>query len=125
MDASVRRIPLLIVLLAGTSLGHAEPMAVPDGAAGLATLRIETAFQVAAEMPPVPLVEVPMAVKGDLALGCMGPFQPAVQAECIDTAYEVDSDPPLIVETRRGSTSILTRLFDFTVAARLSEQHPQ
>ena len=126
MDASIRRIPLFIVLLAGTSLGHAEPRVAPDGPADFATLRIETAFQVAAEMPPVPAVEVPDGGQGRPCARLHRPvparrFRPNASTPPTRSNF----DPPLIVETRRGSTSILTRLFDFTVAARLSEQHPE
>ena len=121
MDRSIRRIPAILMLLASTSLGHAENTLMSGGERNYAISRIETAFRVVAEMPPAPPVGIPVAVKGDLVLGCAGPFLPDVQAECIDTAYEVDSDPPVIVETRRGSTSYLTRLVDYAIAANLAE----
>ena len=80
--------------------------------------RINVAFQVAAEMPPVEPVSLPLAEKGDmLPIGCAGPFRAEAQAECIDAAYELASEPSTVVETRRGSTSILMRLESISTAA--------
>ena len=83
---------------------------------------LETAFQVVAEVPAVPAVMVPMAVKGDLEvpMGCEGPGE----AECMDVAYEVQSEPSLVVETRSGTTSTLLRMDSITVAAGKDEALP-
>jgi hypothetical protein len=79
-----------------------------------AEFRIAMAFQVAAEVPPV----APLAEKGDLMpIGCAGPLRPHVQAECIDTAYELPLEPSTIVETRTGpASSELMRLNPVLVA---------
>lgn len=82
-----------------------------------AAARIDRAFEAVASMPAVEPVRVPLAVKGDLPvpLGCFG-ISPTAQAECMDVAYEVPSEPSIVVETRYGNTSTLTRLDAFTVA---------
>lgn len=85
--------------------------------AAYAGSRIDTAFDVVAAMPPVAPVRVPMATKGDLPVppGCVG--MPAdLQAECMDVAYEVPSEPSIVVETRSGNTSTLMRMDALTVA---------
>lgn len=105
---------------------QADPMLV-IGAAGYAAERIDGAFHAVAEMPPVAPISVPMALKGDLMpIGCAGPLKADVQAECLDTAYEVASDDgSMVVETRVGdSTSILFRMTGYTMAASESETHP-
>ncbi|MGH6925994.1 MAG: hypothetical protein ACRED5_19890 [Propylenella sp.] len=83
-----------------------------------ASARIAGAFDVAANMPPVEPVRVPMAVKGDLPvpLGCMLGMSADEQAECMDVAYEVPSEPSIVVETRFGTTSTLLRMDSVTVA---------
>lgn len=91
-----------------------------------AASRIDAAFQVAATMPPVALVRVPMAVKGDLPvpLGCIGIAGDA-QAECMDVAYEVPSEPSIVVETRSGNTSTLMRMDAMTIAGVPEEEPTQ
>ena len=71
------------------SLAQAGPV---SGSAGYAGARVDEVFKVVAEMLPVAQISIPMAVKGDLEipLSCVGPFQPNVQAECMDVAYEVE-----------------------------------
>jgi hypothetical protein len=101
------------------SPAQADPMLVAGGAAGYAGQRIDAVFDVVALMPEVTPVSLPLAKKGDLLpIGCAGPFETDVAAECMDTAYEVASEePPLVVETRRGtSSSILMRMYEFTLA---------
>jgi len=80
--------------------------------------RLATAFQVVAQMPAVPAVQIPVAEKGDLMpIGCAGPLRPEVADECMDTAYEVPSEPSVVVETRTGDASTeLMRLDGMTVA---------
>ena len=82
-------------------------------AASYAERRIAMAFEVAAAPPQAePEEEFPLVDKGDLLpIGCAGPFRPAVAAECIDTAYELPSEPSEVVETRTSAaTSELMRL---------------
>jgi hypothetical protein len=113
----------LIVWMAGASFaGAASGQGVPEGKVhDVVAERIEAAFLAVAEMPPADLAPLPLAVKGDLPPGCLGPFLPTVQAECIDTAYEPGSDPRTVVEMRIGSTSILTRAFEGAGAAFMAE----
>jgi hypothetical protein len=89
----------------------------PTDQASYARWRVDSAFNVVAQMPAVAAVSVPMAMKGDLEvpLGCSG-MSGDVQAECMDVAYEPDSMPSVIIETRTGSTSTLMRMDAMTVA---------
>jgi hypothetical protein len=111
----VRHALPLIALMAGGGFAEADPG--PTRSSGTApdvvAERIEAAFLAVAEAPPVSLTPLPTAVKGDLPPGCVGPFRPAVQSECLDAAYEPGSDPRIVTETRVGSLSILTRLHPF------------
>lgn len=96
---------------------QANPALVAGGAAGYAAERIEGGFQAVAEIPLVAPMIVPVATKGDrLPSGCAGPFEPTFAAECVDTAYEVESGPYVVVEARAGSTSILSRMMGYTLA---------
>jgi hypothetical protein len=97
-----------------------------QGAAAYAGSRIDAAFDVVAAMPPVAPVRVPMATKGDLPVppGCIG-MPGDVQAECMDVAYEVPSEPSIIVETRFGNTSTLMRMDALTVADVPKEEPSQ
>lgn len=85
---------------------------------GYAGARVDSAFQVVAEMPPVEPISIPLAAKGDLQIPfeCVGPFRPDVQAECMDVAYEVESGPYVVVEARTEDSSILTRMLGYTMA---------
>jgi hypothetical protein len=103
MRAHIVRTLSLITLSAVASLAGAEPPELKGDALDYAAGRIETAFLVVDE-------SFPLAVKGDLPPGCIGPFRPDVQAECIDAADEPGVQTPYIAETRVGSTSILMRL---------------
>jgi len=99
---------------AAIGLAQAETSAT-DGYAGA---RVDSAFQVVAEMPPVEPISIPLAAKGDLQIPfeCVGPFRPDVQAECMDVAYEVESGPYVVVEARTEDSSILTRMLGYTMA---------
>lgn len=100
-----------------TRSASANPMLVSGARGAYATARVDAVFAVTAAMPAERFTHA-VAQKGDkLPVGCAGPLEPAVAAECLDTAYEIDSEPSLVVETRVGSTSILTRMDGFTVAA--------
>ena len=65
---------------------------------------------------------VPMAQKGDLLVppGCAG-MDTDAQGECMDVAYEMDSLPSVVVETREGTTSTLLKLDPMTLAGVTSE----
>jgi hypothetical protein len=106
-----------VFLMIGASLGRADPVQAPGVHADYATIRIEAAFLVVSEIPAENSGAAPAAVKGDLPPGCIGPFRPDVQAECIDAAYEPGSDVRTILESRVGSTSVLMRSDGFTGAA--------
>ena len=127
MMTETKRIVALAGLIIAVGVGmveltrseaQADPALVVGGAAGYAGQRVDAAFELAATVPPATF-EYAIAEKGDmLPIGCAGPFRPEVAAECMDTAYEVESEvPALIVETREGAaTSILTRMSELTVA---------
>jgi hypothetical protein len=89
----------------------------PTDQASYARWRVDAAFDVVAKMPAVAPVSIPMAMKGDLPVpfSCTDVSGDA-QAECMDVAYEPDSMPSVIVETRVGSTSTLFRMDAMTVA---------
>jgi hypothetical protein len=89
---------------------QADARIVAGGAAGYAGARIDEAFALAAMLPAAEPVSFAVASKGDrLPVDCTG--------ECMDAAYEVASEEPLVVETQRGaSSSILVRLSRITVA---------
>jgi len=100
---------------AAIGLAQADISQTTDGYAGA---RVDAAFQVVAEMPPVEPISIPVAIKGDLQIPieCVGPFRTDVQAECMDVAYEVESGPYVVVEARTEDTSILTRMLGYTMA---------
>lgn len=94
------------------SPAQADPMLMADGA--YVSARVDTVFEVVAQMPEAPAVMVPMAEKGDLLVpqGCEG----AYEAECMDVAYETESVPSLVIETRTDAVSTLMRVDGMTVA---------
>lgn len=126
MNRETKKVLTAVALIVATGIAAVETTRAPafadstlvaGGAAGYAGSRIDHAFQAVADMPPMPAVSIPMAVKGDLTpLGCIGPFRDDVAAECTDTAYEVESNPYVVVETRGTASSILTRMMQYTVA---------
>ncbi len=97
---------------------QADPLLVSGGAAGYAGERVDAAFDVVTEMPPVQSFAIPMAAKGDLMpIGCSISSTSDAAAECMDTAYEVPSDEPsVVVETRLSDSSILVRMMGYTMA---------
>ena len=99
---------------------QADTMPIERGDASYASARIDAVFNVVAEMPAMPRVIVPLAQKGDLEVpvGCEG----AAEAECMDVAYEVQSEPSLVVETRAGTTSTLMRMDAMTVAVGAEDE---
>ena len=127
MNSQTKKVLALVALIVATGVAvveltrnpaQADPLLVPGGAAGYAGARVDSVFQVVAEMALAGAVEIPTAQKGDLPpLGCAGPFRSEVRAECLDVAYEVESDDAEIVETRTANSSILTRMVEYTLAS--------
>ena len=127
MDTQTKKVLALVALIVTTGIAsveltrepaRADPLVTTDSIVAYADTRVDEVFRIVAEMPPVTPVSIPMADKGDLLpIGCAGPFRADVQAECIDTAYEVAAEPSLVVETRTGeASSVLMRLDAMTVA---------
>ena len=86
--------------------------------------RVDTAFDLVAAMPASAPFMVPMAQKGDLLVppGCVGVGVDAdAQDECMDVAYEMDSLPSTVIETREGTTSTLLKLDPMTLAGVTGE----
>jgi hypothetical protein len=79
--------------------------------------RVDTAFDLVSAMPASAPFMVPMAQKGDLLVppGCAGMTSDA-QDECMDVAYEMDSAPSAVIESREGTTSTLLKLDPLTLA---------
>lgn len=108
MNNETKKVLALVALIVTTGVGTiemtrstAQANTAVAGGPGYAGERVEQAFTAAAEIPPIALVGIPGAGKGDLT--------PAV-------AYNVKSGPYVVVETRGESTSILTRMMGYTVA---------
>ena len=99
----------------------AEPMTMTRIEAYSAA-RVDTAFDLVAAMPASAPFMVPMAQKGDLLVppGCAG-MDADAQGECMDVAYEMDSLPSVVVETREGTTSTLLKLDPMTLAGVTGE----
>ena len=117
---------LAALIVAAGVVGGAEAATVfPSDAASYARWRIDTAFDVAARMPSIAPVSVPMAAKGDLLVppGCAS-LSGDEQAECMDVAYEPTTTlPSVVIETRVATTSTLSRMDAMTVAGVAA--HPQ
>lgn len=79
--------------------------------------RINEAFEVVAEMPPVDPMRVPIATKGDLPipLDCLR-LATDTQADCADLAYKVLTEPSSVVASSFGSTTTLLRVDAMAVA---------
>jgi len=94
----------------------------PTDQSSYAHWRVAAVFNVVAMMPEATPVSVPLAQKGDLEvpLGC-NDTSADTQAECMDVAYEPDSLPSVIIETRVGTTSTLLRMEAMTVAGVVGE----
>jgi hypothetical protein len=123
---TTKRVFALAALIAATGVGTvemtrntaqaAEPMTMTRIQAYSAA-RVDTAFDLVAAMPARAPLMVPMAQKGDLLVppGCAGMSADA-QDECMDVAYEVDSTPSAVIESREGTTSTLLKLDPLTLA---------
>jgi len=105
------------VELTRSSAVAAEPFAVMTRSAAYSAARVDTAFDLVAELPTSKPVMVPMAQKGDLQVpaGC-STLSGDAQAECMDVAYEMPAAPSVVVETRDGTTSTLLRMDPITLA---------
>jgi len=131
MITETKKVFVLAALIVATGIATVELTRTPaqadsrtvENTAAYAASRIDAAFDVVAQMPAMPTVRVPMAQKGDLEVpvGCEG----SAEAECMDVAYEVPSEPSLVVETRAGTTSTLMRMDAMTVASGVEEGAPQ
>jgi hypothetical protein len=110
---------LVVMSLTGAA---AAGTVFPTDQSSYAQWRVDAAFDVVAKMPQAAPVSVPLAMKGDLEVpfGCLDQSGDA-QAECMDVAYEPESMPSVIIETRVGSTSTLLRMDAMTVAGVTSE----
>lgn len=126
MIAETKKVFALAALIVATGVvtveltrnsAQAAEQLVMTRAEAYAAARVDTAFDLVTAMPAVPAVMVPMAQKGDLPVpaGCFG-VQGDAQAECMDVAYEVESAPSVVVETREGTTSTLLRMDPITLA---------
>ena len=122
---ATRRVFALAALIVATGVGTVEMSRNTAQAAEPAMTRIaaysaaqvDTAFDLVAAMPASAPFMVPMAQKGDLLVppGCAGMSADA-QDECMDVAYEIDSAPSTVVESREGTTSMLLKLDPMTLA---------
>jgi len=126
MTIETRKVFALAALIVATGVATVELTRNPAQAAeptlmtraeAYAAARVDTAFDLVAELPATPAVMVPMAQKGDLLVppGCAG-MNGDAQSECMDVAYEVESAPSVVVETREGTTSTLLRMDPITLA---------
>lgn len=125
MIAQTKKVFALAALIVATGVATVE-LTQGSAQAGTMTMtrtqaysaaRVDTVFDLVATMPAAASVMVPMAQKGDLPvpLGCTG-VQGDAQAECMDVAYELPSEPSVVVETREGTTSTLLRMDAMTLA---------
>jgi hypothetical protein len=123
---TTKRVFALAALIVATGVGTVEMSRSTAQAAEATTMsrieaysaaRVDTAFDLVAAMPISAPFMVPMAQKGDLLVppGCTGMSADA-QGECMDVAYEMDSVPSAVIETREGTTSTLLKLDPMTLA---------
>ena len=104
----------------------AEEWATMNRAQAYAAARVDTAFDLVAVLPESAPVMLPLAQKGDLPVpfGCLAILGDA-QAECMDVAYEIPSEPSIVIETRDGTTTTLLRMDAWTVAGVSDPELPQ
>ena len=120
MFSDTRKVFAIAGMIVATGITVVEltrSAAQAEGTQSYAASRVASVFEVVATMPEVEPVRVPMATKGDLPVpfGCTG-IEADAQAECMDVAYEVPSEPSIVVESRYGNTSTLTRMDAMTIA---------
>jgi hypothetical protein len=130
---TTRKVFALAAMIVVTGVGTVEMTRTTAQAAEPSTMtrvqaysaaRVDTAFGLVAAMPASAPFMVPMAQKGDLLVpaGCAG-LSADAQGECMDVAYEVDSTPSAVIETREGTTSTLLKLDPMTLAVVTNLNH--
>jgi hypothetical protein len=120
---TTKRVFALAALIVATGVGTVEMTAQAAEQQTMTRIeaysaaRVDTTFDLVAAMPASAPFMVPMAQKGDLLVppGCAGMSADA-QDECMDVAYEMDSVPSAVIETREGTTSTLLKLDPMTLA---------
>ena len=114
--------PLIVATGVGIGAAQAAEATMMTQMQAYSAARVDTAFDLVAAMPASAPFMVPMAQKGDLLVppGCAG-MDADAQDECMDVAYEMDSLPRVVVETREGTTSTLLKLDPMTLAGVTSE----
>jgi hypothetical protein len=118
MIAGMKAIAVATLIGAGmTQIAQAGEPVTMTRIEAYSAARVDTVFDLIAMMPETTPVMVPLAQKGDLLVppGCTDIVGDA-QSECMDVAYEIESAPSIVVETREGATSILMRMDPFTLA---------
>ncbi|MBA3520555.1 MAG: hypothetical protein H0T75_23615 [Rhizobiales bacterium] len=99
-----------------------RPDATPN-AAGAAEWRVEQAFGLVSAMRPETVKKGQSIVKSDLLpIGCTGASRTESKTGCVGIAYQTQAAPYTVVETRNGSSSILTRVKNVYMA-ELPEAH--
>lgn len=116
-----------LVVSAGVVIIQIDRIASRSGATSKAAVaaewRVEQAFELMAAMRPVAVKEGQRIVKGDLLpIGCAGAFRSESKTGCVDIGYETQAVPYIVVETRHGASSVLTRVRSFDMA-ELPEAH--
>lgn len=114
LAAAIAVAGIVTVELSRSEAEAAEQSPVMSYTQAYSAARVDTAFDLVATLPESSAFTIPMAMKGDLPVpaGCSGDSQ----AECMDIAYEVESEPSLIVESRFDNGSTLMRMDSMTVA---------
>jgi len=109
--------PLIVAMGVGIGAAQAAEATMMTQMQAYSAARVDTAFDLVAAMPASAPFMVPMAQKGDLLVppGCAG-MDADAQDECMDVAYEMDSLPSAVFETREGTTSTLLKLDPMTLA---------
>jgi hypothetical protein len=128
MITDTKKVFALAALIVATGVGSVELTRSTAQAetmtrdAAYAAARVDTVFDLVSTMPTQVAFMLPMAEKGDLPVpqNCLS-VQGDAQAECMDVAYEVPSEPSVVVESSFGSTTTLMRMDAMTVAGVTEE----
>ena len=130
MITDTKKVFALAALIVATGVGSVELTRSTAQAgtvnmtrdAAYAAARVDTVFDLVSAMPTQVAFMLPMAEKGDLPVpqNCLS-VQGDAQAECMDVAYEVPSEPSVVVESSFGSTTTLMRMDAMTVAGVTEE----
>jgi hypothetical protein len=126
MSTNTKKTVVLAVLAAATGmvaldLGSVASAETMTRAQAYAQARIDTAFDAVALLPETAFT-LPMAVKGDLQIPqtCLASAGRSDE-DCFDIAYELFTTPSIILESREGTTTILTRMDGMTLAGMPEE----